>query len=539
MQVDTLIVNGRIWLGKGDGFAQSVAIADGKVVATGSDARMLELAGEGVETIDLGGRFAMPGIYEAHAHLSSYGVGLQNIDVGPKAVASVADILDLIRAKAAVTPAGGWILARGYDHTRLAEGRHPHRTELDAAAPDHLVYVTRTCGHVAVASSNLLATVGIGHNTPDPDGGTIERDGTGLSGLLAENARFPIIALMPKLSVDDYVTGIEAGGHHMLSWGITSTMDAGVGMSNGWTELEAYRKGLADGRLPLRVTICLMGDKEKNIFERAVAEGITGKTGCDMLRFGPVKFFTDGSAGSYTAAMSRPYEGTESTGVFCLSDDECDALAKRVHEAGFQMAIHAIGDAAIEQVLNAIDKADAAFPRKDARHRIEHCGWLTTEQMARMVRMGVLPAPQPTFMYYFGENYVKALGMERSAFAYPMRAYVDAGLNPSASSDCPVTPMNPFPSIYNMVTRKTWKGLEIGADQCLSMEEALHCYTGAAAFATHDEDRKGRLVPGQFADIAVLSQDLFTADPETIPDTTCEMTILGGKVVYTAGAAAQ
>ena len=535
MPVDTLITHGRIWLGKDDGFAESLAISDGKVLASGTTAQMEALAGPATRRIDLAGRFAMPGVCEAHAHLSSYGVGLlRDVDVSPDRVSDMAGLLDRIRARAAQTPKGGWVLARGYDHTRLAENRHPHRSELDAAAPDHLVWLTRTCGHMAVASSAVLAQAGIGHNTPDPDGGSIARDAQGLTGLLAENARFPVMALLPELTVADYVAGIEAGGQDMLRYGITSHMDAGVGMTSGMTELLAYQEAEATGRLPLRSTLCLMGDKDVNIFDEARAAGLKPQSGSDMLRYGPVKFFTDGSAGGYTAAMSRPYEGTTSTGLFCLSDAECDALARRVHDAGFQMAIHAIGDAAIEQVLNAMERAQTANPREDARHRIEHCGWLSAAQMARMARMGVWPAPQPTFMYYFGENYLQALGPERSAFAYPMRAFVDAGLNPSASSDCPVTPMNPFAGIANMVTRKTRTGVVIGPDQRLTMAEALHCYTAAGAFATHDEERRGRLVPGQFADLAVLSQDLLTAEPESIAATTCVMTVLGGEVVWRA-----
>lgn len=535
MPVDTLITHGRIWLGKEDGFAECLAIAGGKILASGRLADLEALAGPQTRRINLVGRFAMPGICEAHAHLSSYGVGLlRDVNVSPDAVSDMAGLLQQISARAAETPKGGWVLARGYDHTRLAEGRHPHRRELDRAAPDHLVYVTRTCGHVAVASSAVLASAGIGHNTPDPDGGSIGRDAEGLTGLLAENARFPVMALLPELTVADYIAGIEAGGRDMLRHGITHHMDAGVGMTSGLTELLAYREAEATGRLPLRSTLCLMGDKDINIFEQALSEGLQPQSGSNMLRYGPVKFFTDGSAGGYTAAMSRPYEGTDSTGLFCLSDAECNALAKRVHDAGFQMAIHAIGDAAIEQVLNAMERAQHAQPRSDARHRIEHCGWLTEAQMARMVQMGVYPAPQPTFMYYFGENYLKALGPERSARAYPMRDFVEAGLNPSASSDCPVTPMNPFAGIANMVTRKTRTGVVIGPDQALSMAEALHCYTAAGAFATHEESRRGRLVPGQFADIAVLSQDLFEADPESIAATTCVMTLLGGDVVWQA-----
>lgn len=532
MTATLILVNGRIWIGKAEGFARAVAIAGDRILAYGTDAEIEAMAGADTRRIDLAGRFAMPGIYDVHTHLSMYGLGLRDVDVSPKAVGAIGEMLGAIRARAATTPEGGWIVARGYDHTKLAEGRHPHRTELDAAAPAHKVYVVRTCGHVGVANSQALREAGIGHNTPDPDGGAIERDAGGLTGLLMENARFPIHAVMPRATLEDYIEGIEAGGRDMLRLGITSTMDAAVGMTDGWLELEAYLAAREQGRLPVRVSACLMGDKEVSILDEAIARGFSSGTGCDMFRIGPVKFFTDGSAGSYTAAVSEPYVGTNSHGIFCLTDAECDALAKRAHDAGYQMAIHAIGDAAIEQILNAMEKALVANPAPDRRHRIEHCGWLSRAQIARMARLGVYPAPQPTFMHYFGENYGAALGEARTAFAYPMRAFVDAGLEPSASTDCPVTPLNPFAGIYGMVTRKTWKGTVLGGDQALTMEEALHAYTYAAAFATHDENRKGRLIPGQLADVAVMSQDLFAIDPEAILDTRCVMTLRGGDVVY-------
>lgn len=532
MTADTILVNGKIWLGKADGFAEAIAIKGDRVLATGSTAEIEALATDATRSIDLGGAFAMPGIHDAHTHLSVYGMGLRDVDVSPTAVSDMAGLLGAIRERAANTPKGEWIFARGYDHTKLTENRHPHRKELDAVAPDHKIYVVRTCGHVAVASSSVLAAAGIGHNTPDPDGGAIERDAEGLTGLLAENARFPVKAIMPNPTLEDYIDGIEAGGRDMLRLGITSTMDAGVGMNDRWLEIEAYRAAKDLGRLPVRVTACIMGDKEVSILDRAHAEGLVTGEGCNMFRIGPVKFFTDGSAGSYTAAMSEPYLNMDTKGIFCLTDAECDALAKDAHDKGYQMAIHAIGDAAIEQILNAMEKAQTANPATDRRHRIEHCGWLTPEQIARMARLGIYPAPQPTFMYYFGENYGKALGEDRTAFAYPMRAFVDAGLDPSASTDCPVTPLNPFAGLYSMVTRKTWKGTVLGADQALTMEEALHAYTGAAAFSTHDESRKGRLVPGMLADIAVMSQDLLTIDPEEILNTRCILTLRGGEVVH-------
>lgn len=532
MSPDLILTNGKIWCGMTDGFAGALAIAGDRVLATGSAEDMAALAGPDTQVIDLGGRLATPGLYDVHTHLSLFGLGLKHLDLNPGRVQTIGSLLDIVAEAAKTRKPGEWIIGRGYDHAKLAEYRHPTRRELDAVAPDNPVYISRACGHVGVANTVALTMAGIEHNTPDPDGGAIQRANGELTGLLAENARRPVLDLQPEPGLADYVDAIEAGGRLMLAYGITSTMDAAVGMSHGWTEFLAYQAAKDSGRLPVRVSMCLIGDKDRDILDQAIAEGHTSGSGCDMLRVGPVKFFIDGSLGGKTAAMKDAYPGTSDRGIFCLSDDDCNALAKRAHDNGFQLAVHAIGDAGIEQFLSAVRLAQAANPAQDRRHRIEHCGWVTPDQIATMQELGVIPGPQPDFIYYFGDQYVEAMGKERADTSYPMRAWIDAGLRPSASTDCPVTALNPFAGLYAMVTRTTDKGTVLGADQCLTMAEALNAYTLDSAYATHDEARKGRLVPGQLADIAVFSQDLFAIPPAAILETGCVLTLLGGKVVH-------
>jgi predicted amidohydrolase YtcJ len=530
---DVLLTGGKIWLGQKEGFAEALAIKGETVLACGSATEMAALAGPSTAIIDLEGRLATPGLYDVHTHLAHFGLGLKNLDLNPRKITSVSALLDEVAAAVKTRAPGEWVIGRGYDHSKLSENRHPTRQELDAIAPDNPVYVVRACGHVGVANSVALTLGGITYETPDPDGGAIGRADGELTGLLAENARAPVASKQPVPDLDDYIEAIEAGGRMMLSYGITSTMDAAVGMSNGWTEFAAYETAKATGRLPVRVSMCLIGDKERNILEEATEKGYVAGSGDDMLRVRQVKIFIDGSIGGKTAAMKTPYEGTDGDhGLFCLTQDETDALVKRAHDLGYQMAVHAIGDAAIERILNAFRAAQEANPAPDRRHRIEHCGWLSHEQIATMVELGALPAPQPDFIYYFGDQYVEVRGKEASDFAYPMRTWIDAGLRPSASTDCPVTPLNPFAGLYAMVTRTTDKGTVLGADQALTMEEALNAYTLESAYASHEEKIKGRLVPGQLADIAVFSQDLFDIAPSEILNTTCDMTLLGGKVVF-------
>ncbi len=531
---DVVLTGGVVWCGLGLPRAEAVAVKDGRVAATGTTAEIDAMAGPQTRRIDLKGRFAMPGINDAHMHLLPLGVDMSRVDLRPQTTPTLESLLDALRARADGTPAGEWVLGRGFNHFLLDVGRFPHRDELDRACPDHPCYIVRTDGHSAVANSRALELAGIDESTPQPEGGLIEmRDGR-LTGMVAETGREPFEAVLPHTSVDDMVEAIERAGHVMLGHGITSVMEAAIGLHDGWDEMVAYRRARDEGRLPVRVYGCVMADKTRSILPQAMAEGLTTGAGDEMFRIGPVKIFTDGSAGSKTAAMTRDYMGDPGNkGLLCIPDQaELDAMVREAHDAGWQTGIHAIGDAAIEQVLNAIEAAQAANPAPGRRHRIEHCGWLRPDQMDRLERLHVLPVAQASFLYWFGDNYETVLEKDRIAASHPFRTWIERGLNPSASTDCPVTDIDPRAVIYNMVTRKTRTGKVFGPEQRLSIDEALHAYTFGSAYASHEEGLKGRLEPGQLADIAVFDRDLTAVDPEALLDAICEMTLRGGEIVH-------
>ena len=534
VHAETVLKNGKVWCGLGLPLASAIALWGGRVLATGSDVEIEPLIGPQTTVIDLAGRLATPGLNDAHMHLVPYGTAMSEIDLRPATVPTLESLLASLRDRAATLPKGDWVIGRGYDHFKLDVGRHPYREELDEACPDHPVYLVRTDGHLAVANSLALKLAGITEDTPSPQGGLIERQNGRLTGLLAETGREPVMQVLPENSVETLVQSIERGGADLLSRGITSCMEAAVGIRDGWTEMLAYQKAHREGRLPVRVYATLMGDKGRTVMAEAGAAGMVSGGGDDMFRIGPVKIFTDGAAGGRTAAMTRPYLGGDETdtGLLCLDDAELNAMIADGHRKGYRFAIHAIGDAAIEQVLNAFEAALAEVPDPDRRHRIEHCGWLRPDQMARMKAMHVLPAPQPAFLYYFGDLYLTLIEKERVEASHPMRTWIDAGLHPSASTDCPVVEIDPFANLYSMVTRKTEKGTQIGTEHILTMEEALNAYTFESAYAAHEETIKGQLVPGQLGDVAVFDTDLLTCAAEDILTTRCDLTILGGRVVY-------
>ncbi|PWC30360.1 amidohydrolase [Teichococcus aestuarii] len=540
MSADLLITGGRIFRGLSGGFAEALAVKDGRVLAVGPADAVEAHAGAATRRIDLGGRVATPALNEAHMHLLPYGLGLSQVNLRAEDnVRSLDEILKRVATAARETPKGGWILGRGYDHGELDVGRHPLAEELDRVAPDHPVFLTRTCGHVAVANSMAMKLAGVGHNTPDPEGGAIERKGGRLTGLFQERAMRLVRDIMPPPSETEMVAAIEKAGQNLAALGFASASDMNVGMTAGLAEIAAYRRAAAEGKLGQRMWQVLAGNPEgiaKQAWEAGLRPNISaGATADEMLAWGAVKVFGDGSAGGLTAAFFDPYleSAGGGTGIFCFPDSAMQEMLGHYHRQGWQLDIHAIGDAAIEQVLVAMEMADSeGAPLAGRRHRIEHCGFLNAAQRKRMLAHGILPVPQPVFMYEFGDLYVRNLGRERAEVAYPMRTWLEEGHHPAASSDSPVCTVDPFINLFTMVTRKTSRGTVLGEGERLTPEQAMHCYTWCGAYSQFAEAERGTLEPGMQADIAIFSRDLLACAPEEILTTQADLTFRGGRVIF-------
>lgn len=534
MNAEIIFTGGRVFRGLAGGFAEALAVAGGKVAAVGTKDEVENLAGPGTRRVDLAGRVAIPAFNEAHMHLLSYGLGLSQVNLRAEEVRTLDELLARLKAAAARTPKGEWVLGRGYDHGALDVGRHPDIAELDAAVPDHPVYIVRTCGHVGVANSAALRVAGVDESTPDPEGGVIVRHNGRLTGEFQERAQRLIRDRIPQPNVAAMVDAIEAACNDLAARGFAAATDMNVGMTAGMHEIDAYNRAKADGRLPLGMWQVLAGNPE-GIAGEAWEAGMRPMDGDDALRWGAVKVFADGSAGGLTAAFLQPYraEAGGGTGVFCFPDATMHMLLKRYHEQGWQLDIHAIGDAAIEQVLSGMEAADTnAFPVSGRRHRIEHCGFVTPGQRKRMKARGIVPVPQPSFLYEFGDLYLINLGRERTEASYPMRTWLEEGHHPAASTDCPVCSVDPFANLYTMVTRRTNRGTVLGAGEALTMEQAAHCYTQCGAWTQFTDDRRGVLEPGMMADVAVLSQDIFANGADTVRDTRADLTLRDGRVIF-------
>ena len=535
-KADLLISGGRIFTGLAGGFVEALAIVGDRVLAVGGHEALEVLAGPATRGIDLAGRALVPGFNDGHQHMLLYGLETGEVNLHPRWVATLEALLERLREKAAETPPGDWILGRRYDHFHLDIARHPTRWELDRAVPHHPCYITRTCGHVGVAKSAALAAAGITAESPNPPGGEIGRREGELDGSLFETAQDLIKAVLPLLSKEEMVAALERAGRDFLAQGITSVTDAGLGLRQRFDDFEAYRSAHRQNRLPVRSYLAMTGGPH-GIDEEARSAGLMTGQGDDMLRIGPVKLFADGSAGGKTAAMTLPYIcACQNRGLFVYEDRALSELVADYHGRGYQFAIHAIGDAAIDQALNAVEAAgsgtSAGLEVPKRRHRIEHCGFTRPDQISRMARLGMIPAPQPVFLYEFGELYVEVLGSQRPAEAYPMRSWIAAGLAPIASSDTPVSDFSPLKNLYCMVTRKTDRGRVLGAGETLDLPTAVSALTLNGAYGSFEEDLKGSLLPGRLADFAVLERNIFAAPAESLLETRVDLTCLGGRLVH-------
>ena len=507
--------------------AEAVAVQGNRITRVGTLDEVLTEAGPETRTIDLGGHALLPGLNDNHTHPISFGQGLSQVDASPGATPTLSSVQDAFRKRAQEQP-NGWLIARGYDDTRLDIHRHPTRYELDEATGDRPAWLVRTCGHLAVANSAALAAAGITEDTPDPVGGQIDRDEHGEPiGLLRETAMKLVFAQIPAPTTADMKDFLRAAGKRFNEYGITSVGEAAVSNSQ---QFSAYQELARCDELPMRTfTMMLIDDTLADLAKLGIQTGF----GDAWFRVGPAKVFQDGSGGGRTAAMTTEYRNDPGNkGITIYDQDGLNERFTRANAAGFQMAAHAIGDLAISMILIAYETALAANPRPDARPRIEHCGLCTTEHLRRMKAIGALAIPQPSFIYYLGDSYIENFTEEQLSMAYPGRSWFDEGIVAVGSSDVPVVSCDPFVNMRSAVTRLTQDGQYMGRNQGVTIDEALQMFTMNGAYASFEESNKGSITEGKLADLTVLSADPRTVEPEQLNTLQAELTMIDGRVVF-------
>ena len=529
--------------------AEALAVRRGIIVAVGTTSRIQTLVGKDTNIIDAQGKTVTPGFNDAHMHpraIYPFRSVHHVVDLRPESVATMDKLVNALREKARITSPGQWIRGSRYQDTKL--GRHPTRFDLDRASTEHPIRIGHSSGHVSVVNSYALQIAGITKDTLDPPGGGFDRDKEGKpTGICWEEpASSMVVRAGPSTSPPtrkEEVEGFLLCFKNFLTKGITSISDA----STNPNKIRLYQDALEAGQ-PVRVNMMVRqyrsgstegqftdmeGDRwgPSPILRAFRRLGIRTGFGNDRLKIGPVKIVHGNSLSGRTCWLVEPYK--DRPDYYGIppgrSQEDLDRLIFEIHQAGFQAAVHSNGDREIEMLLDAFEKALEKLPKKDHRHRIEHCSIVNDRILERIKKLGLVLVPH-SYVYEHGDK-MEAYGKRRWGMMHPNRSALELGIPVAGNSDYGVSAADPLLRIQSMVTRKSAEGKVYGPEQRVSVEDAIRIWTLGSAYASFDEDKKGSIEVGKLADCVILSKDPTKVQPDTIKDIKVEKTIIGGKIV--------
>ncbi len=535
-KVSLVLLNGKIaTMDDKNPRANALVISGERIIYSGEDDVARDYITKETEVIDLKGRLVLPGFNDAHLHFLGGGLTLLRVDL--KDCKSFQEIEKRLREKVGKFQVGSWILGRGWDHTLFNQGNWPDKSFLDGIAPQNPVFLKRVDGHIGWANSLALQLAGINRDTPSPEGGIIVKDSlTGEpTGILMEKGMDLIEKIIPKPSLDELTLAIREAAKETKRYGITSIQD-----NSDLDVIEVYKKLLEKNELKVKVSEWLPLELIKNPEElKKLIETFPHKN--NLLRFALLKIMADGTLGSRTAFLFEPFsDEPDKSGALLLEEKELEKMVSLADKFGYQVGIHAIGDRANHIVLNIYEKIKELNPKRERRHRIEHCSVLEEIDIPRFAELGVVASVQPAFWSSDRKWLQQRLGKERLKRAYPFKSLLDSGAILSFGTDWPVESLNPMLGIYSAVTRdveaikslRPVKTHNAASLQKLTIEQAVKAYTLGSAYAQFQEKEKGSLEAGKLADIVVLSKDIFSIPSEKILETEVELTILGGEIIF-------
>ena len=543
---DLILINGRIiTVDARDSVAQAIAIRSGKIVAVGTNDEIQKLAPKGARVIDLHGRTATPGLIDTHCHFDEtdalYAINLSNIK-------SIAEAVELVQLKVARTKPGEWIRGAGWDEGKLSDHRYITAADLDKIAPDNPVWLTHTTGHYGVANSYALRLARISADTKDPKGGTIDRDSSGRpTGVLKEIAMAAVTDLIPDYTREQQRNGLLKMMADFNAEGMTAAKDPGT-EGIRW---DLYRELLDENKSTVRIFALLYGGRDMNsaraTLARLQSQPMPPQSfGDGMLLSGGVKLYMDGSGGGRTAWVYDPWyktpnelDGTN-TGYPNIDPPVYRQMVKLFHDARIHVSTHAVGDRAIDWVVDTYSDLLKETPTKHLRHGIIHCNIPTDHAIDTMARLqrdydAGYPETQAPFLWWIGDIYAASFGPKREQRLMPYRTYLQKGILWAGGSDYFVTPFPARYGLWSSIVRRTSSGKQpFGTDEAVDIHAALKSYTIWAAHQLFLEDQIGSLEPGKDADIAVWDHDLYSMSSDAIKDIRCELTLLRGRIVYRA-----
>lgn len=512
--------NARLFNGTGFSEPTTLKVRGGRIVSAECDR-------DADSVVDLDGKFVLPGFIESHAHPMELGQQLLGLDIVPASVAGIEDICALVSERAENAEEGEWITGSGWDENYFAEGRTITRDDLDRVAPDTPVALTRTCVHMMVVNTAALEASGLDEDVEDPNGGRFVRDENGRFTGLVQEAAMDLIKIA-KPTKEDYRQALQLAQGELLSYGITTVHD----MSTFGTSIQAYTNASRNGTLRVRFRLWLWALQQAGwvgLLEEVLSMGVGSGFGNEKLRVEGVKFTLDGSVSGKTAAMLENFCCSHDNGLMYLSDQQIKEGIKRALDGELRVAVHGIGERAIEQAIRAYEEFGDDELVHAGRNRIEHCTFPSPDQLIRMKKLNLTAASSIGFVYHLGDGYIKAIGEERAAACYPHKTFAEYGINAPGNSDAPVTTASPWHGIYGAVARKSKTGADLGAAQGISLADAIKAFTTDAAFTSFEEAELGTLEEGAFADIQVLDINPFEVNElEELIDIKPSQVYIGG-----------
>ena len=510
----------------------SMAIRDSHILAVGSDAELAPCAGPRTQSLDLQGHVVLPGLIDVHTHALEWAKNVLRNDVDPgyPKVHSIAEITKLITERASTLPSGKWIRGAGWDESKLAEHRYITRKDLDAVAPNNPVWLEHFTGHLGVANTRALELAHLTRNTPAPSGGVIDKDGSGEpTGVLKDNAQSLVQALLPHDPSDLALKAVRLVTQRALEVGLTTIHDICLPADS----MRAYQQARREAWLKLRVQ---MAPLVSSVAEaQALANGgvYTG-FGDDFLKLGAVKMFADGGMAAKTIAVYEPAAGEPGNlGLLIWKPEDMQKAQHILAGAGWQLETHAIGDRAMDEVLDSYQSVMKDLGLKEPRFRIVHAGLSTPAIQKRLRELHVLVDGNPAFVYWLGAFFPK-YGAQRVRWTYPAKSYIENRIVAAGTSDVPVTPISPWWGIWALVARRDMQSGQILApEERVTILEALEMYTRNPAYTGFEENQKGSLEPGKLADFIVVDRDVLSVPTDELKDVQVLKTFVGGELVST------
>ncbi|MGH9941209.1 MAG: amidohydrolase [Pyrinomonadaceae bacterium] len=530
---DVVVFNGKI-ITNTPAFEMTEAIAarGEQIIAVGSTADVLKLAGPRTRRVDLQGRTVIPGLIDTHTHALDWArsVVRDELDLSYPKVAKLEDVVKAVAARAQKLKPGEWIVGTSWDDAKLAEKRYITRRDLDAVTPSNPVYLMHVSGHLAVANSTALKLAGVTAETPDPQGGVVEKDAQGqLTGVVKDTAMGLVGNVLPAQTREDAIKALAHLSQAAAEVGLTTIHDIAIAPDDFAAYQQAYRQGI----LKIRVHMGPLVNRPQDV-ERLKLMGVHTGFGDAHLKFGPVKIFTDGGMGARTIAIYPPPVQNEpqNTGLLLWKSEDLERTQQQLAAMGWQLATHAIGDRAIDQALDSYAKVARLHPGRDLRNRIIHCGVATPAIQTRLKELNVLVDSNPPFVYWIGSWFEK-YGAERVRWSYPAKSYFDRGIIVSGGSDVYVTPISPWWGIWAAVVRRELKsGHILAPEERVSVRQALQMYTSNGAYAGFEEKLKGTLEAGKLADFVVLDRNPLEIPSDELKDVKVLATFVGGQPIF-------